>query len=243
MEPLPYQLILFSQQLSPAWFSIRWSLQSAYFDTIRTFFNSCSTILLAGSPGSPTFFQLEADNPDGYPCVSSINQAHNFCKRQKLPKLFTTKIFYSPTMSASNHRTTVYADPAVPGVIDVGPPPTLGGPTVAQLAVSTAGQLNSLAKTVMPDPFRIKRALQLLHRDTSPAVGTKLGFNGAVVKQYYFLVNKEVRVISCPTKATDSSNGAVCLANLGDQPTTTILSASPPKNLEPTSLPSLLKER
>jgi hypothetical protein len=114
-------------------------------------------------------------------------------------------------MSAPNRRSAVYVDPS-PGATHVGSPPT-----VAELAVSTAGQLDSLAETVMPDPFRIKRALQLLHCDTSPLVRTTLHLDGAVAKQYYFLVNDAVRVISCPTQATDSSNNAVCLANLGDQ--------------------------
>jgi hypothetical protein len=68
----------------------------------------------------------------------------------------------------ARRRAVAYGDPAT-GLLPVGLPPTLG-PTVAELAVSTAGQLNSLAKTVMPDPSRIKRALQLLHRDTPPAV-------------------------------------------------------------------------
>lgn len=38
-----------------------------------------------------------------------------------------------------------------------------------------------------------------------------------MAKQFYFLVKEEVRVITCPTQATDSSNEAICLANLGDQ--------------------------
>jgi hypothetical protein len=70
---------------------------------------------------------------------------------------------------------------------------------------------------VPADSFRIKRALQLLHRDTPAAVRTTFRFNGAVAKQFYFLVQGTVCVITCPTQATDSSNQAVCLANLGDQ--------------------------
>ena len=54
----------------------------------------------------------------------------------------------------------------------VGTPPTvlagLPGPTVAELAVASAGALNSLARTVPADSFRIKRALRLLHCDTRP---------------------------------------------------------------------------
>jgi hypothetical protein len=115
----------------------------------------------------------------------------------------------------ARRRAVAYGDPAT-GLPPVGLPPTLG-PTVADLAVSMAGQLNSLAKTVMPDPSRIKRALQLLHRDTPPAVRMTLRFDGAVARQFYFLVKEEVRVITCPTQATDSSNKAICLANLGDQ--------------------------
>jgi hypothetical protein len=91
------------------------------------------------------------------------------------------------------------------------------GPTVAELAVATADQLNSLAKTVAPDPFRVQHALQLLHLDTPPSVHTTLRFDGAVAKQFYFLVNDVVRVITCPTQATNRSNLAVCLANLGNQ--------------------------
>jgi hypothetical protein len=112
-------------------------------------------------------------------------------------------------------RTIACDDPAA------GPPPELPpatfGPTVAELAVATAGQLNSLAKTMVPDPFRVQRALQLLHRDTPPSVRTTLRFDGAVAKQFYFLVNDVVGVITCPTQATDKANMAICLANLGDQ--------------------------
>jgi hypothetical protein len=90
-------------------------------------------------------------------------------------------------------------------------------PTVAELAVATAGQLNSLAQTVAADPFRIRRTLQLLHRDTPIAVHTTLRFDGTVAKQFYVLVKDRIRVVTCPTQATDSSNEAVCLANLGDQ--------------------------
>jgi hypothetical protein len=68
-----------------------------------------------------------------------------------------------------------------------------------------------------PDPFRVQRALQLLHRDTPPSVCTTLRFDGAVAKHFYFLVNDVVRVITCPTQATDKANMAICLANLGDQ--------------------------
>jgi hypothetical protein len=103
----------------------------------------------------------------------------------------------------------------------VGTPTTvlagLPGPTVAELAVASAGALNSLARTVPADSFRIKRALQLLHCDTPPAIRTTFRFDGAVAKQFYFLVKDTVRVITCPTQATDISNQAVCLANLGDQ--------------------------
>jgi hypothetical protein len=79
------------------------------------------------------------------------------------------------------------------------------------------GQLNLLAKTVMPDPFRVQHALQLLHPDTPPVVRTMVRFDGGVDKQFYFLVKDVVRVIICPTQATNSSNFAVCLANLIDQ--------------------------
>jgi hypothetical protein len=41
--------------------------------------------------------------------------------------------------------------------------------------------------------------------------------DGAVAKQYYFLVKDVVQVITCPTQATNRSNLAICLANLGDQ--------------------------
>jgi hypothetical protein len=44
-----------------------------------------------------------------------------------------------------------------------------------------------------------------------------LRFDGAVAKQYYFLVKDVVRVLTFPTQATDRSNFAICLANLGDQ--------------------------
>jgi hypothetical protein len=102
----------------------------------------------------------------------------------------------------------------------VGMPPTvlagLPGPTVTELAVATAGALNSLARTVPADSFRIKRALQLLHCDIPPAICTTFRFDGAVAKQFYFLVKDTVCVITCPTQATDISNQAVCLANLGD---------------------------
>jgi hypothetical protein len=117
-----------------------------------------------------------------------------FAKRQKLPNLYCH--YHKPsssTMSAPNRCSAVYVDPS-PRATHVRSPPT-----VAKLAVSTAGQLNSLAKTVKPDPFRIKQALQLLHRDTSHSVRTMLHLDGAVAKQYYFLVNEAVRVISCPT--------------------------------------------
>jgi hypothetical protein len=90
-------------------------------------------------------------------------------------------------------------------------------PTIAKLAAATAGQLNSRAKTVPADPFRIRRTHQLFHRDTPPAVCTTLRFDGAVAKQFYILARDKVRVLTCPTQATDSSNLAVCLANLGDQ--------------------------
>jgi hypothetical protein len=79
-------------------------------------------------------------------------------------------------------RTIAYDDPAA------GPPPELPPatfrPTVAKLAVATAGQLNSLAKMMAPDPFQVQRALQLLHRDTPPLVRTTLRFDGAVAKQF-----------------------------------------------------------
>jgi hypothetical protein len=72
-------------------------------------------------------------------------------------------------------RTIAYDDPAA------GPPPELPpatcGPTVAELAVATAGQLNPLAKTIAPGPFRAQRALQLLHCDTPPSVRTTLRFD------------------------------------------------------------------
>jgi hypothetical protein len=97
------------------------------------------------------------------------------------------------------------------------PRPATSGPNVAKLAVATAGQLNSLAKTMAPDPFRVQRALQLLHRNTPPSVRTTLRFDGAVAKQFYFLVNDVVRVITCPTQATNKANMAICLANLCDQ--------------------------
>jgi hypothetical protein len=110
-------------------------------------------------------------------------------------------------LSHSAHRTIAYDDPTA------GPPPELPpatfGPTVAELAVATAGQLNSLAKTMAPGPFRVQRALQRLHRDTPPSVRTTLRFDGAVAKQFYFLVNDVVRVITCPTQATDKANMAI----------------------------------
>jgi hypothetical protein len=53
--------------------------------------------------------------------------------------------------------------------------------------------------------------------DTPSGVRTTLRFDGAVAKQFYLLVKNEVRVITCPRQATDTSNFAVCLANLGDQ--------------------------
>jgi hypothetical protein len=74
-----------------------------------------------------------------------------------------------------------------------------------------------VSSAVPADSFRIKRALQLLHCDTPPAIHTTFRFDGAVAKQFYFLVKDTVRVITCPTQATDISNQAVCLANLGDQ--------------------------
>jgi hypothetical protein len=74
-----------------------------------------------------------------------------------------------------------------------------------------------MAKMVRPDPFQVQRALQLLHRDTPPGVPTTLRFDSTMEKQVYLLVKKEVQVITCPTQATNSSNFAVCLANLGDQ--------------------------
>ncbi len=57
----------------------------------------------------------------------------------------------------------------------------------------------------------------MLHRDTPSTVRTTLRFDGTVAKQFYLLVRDRVRVVTCPTQATDSSNEAVCLANLGDQ--------------------------
>jgi hypothetical protein len=90
-------------------------------------------------------------------------------------------------------------------------------PTVTELAVATAGQLNSLSQTIAADPFRIRRALHLLHCDTPIAVCTTLCLDRTVAKQFYVLVKDRIRVVTCPTQATDSSNEAVCLANLGDQ--------------------------
>jgi hypothetical protein len=117
-------------------------------------------------------------------------------------------------MSANAHR-TVFGNPAA-GTPPSLPPPALG-PTVAGMAVSPAGQLNSLAKTVTADPFQVQRALWLLHLDTPPGVRTTLRFDGAVAKQFYLLLKNEVGVITCPTQTTDSSNFAICLASLGDQ--------------------------
>jgi hypothetical protein len=49
------------------------------------------------------------------------------------------------------------------------------------------------------------------------AVCTTFCFVGTVAKPFYFLVKDMVRVITCPTRATDNTNFTVCLTNLADQ--------------------------
>jgi hypothetical protein len=115
-------------------------------------------------------------------------------------------------------------------------------PTVAELPVAIAGQLNSLAQTVAADPFRIWGALQLLHRDMHIAVRTTLCSNGTVAKQINLLIEDRVRVVTCPIQATDSSNEAVCLANLGTSSMITLPSVSLLKSLGDMLLPLSMKE-
>jgi hypothetical protein len=91
-------------------------------------------------------------------------------------------------------------------------PPT----AVAELAVATAVALNLLAMMVLI-PLGSSMRSSCFTATPPPAICTTFCFNGAMAKQFYFLAEDTVGKITCPMQATNISNQAVCLANLGDQ--------------------------
>jgi hypothetical protein len=114
----------------------------------------------------PMWFQNLLSRTEFFVNLSEFPFAHNSQLKPKLP----LSLFLSHLNQATNH---VYSlDPSQhrwsPRWDAANCTCWLARPNPCQLAVATAGALNSLARTVPADSFRIKRALRLLHRDTPP---------------------------------------------------------------------------
>jgi hypothetical protein len=85
-----------------------------------------------------------------------------FCSQLSAEAEVASFPFFFPILTKQQTMSTPLTIRNIGGLL-LGTPPTtpagLPGPTVAKLAVATAGALNSLARTVPTDSFRIKRAL------------------------------------------------------------------------------------
>ena len=88
---------------------------------------------------------------------------------------------------------------------------------IADITLAAAGNLDSFAETVPPDPLASTRALTLFSSTTNSQVRTMCRHDPTVAKQFYVLFQNKITILTRPTTATDTNLRPVYLASLGDQ--------------------------